>query len=452
MKKIFILCTILLLIAPAASAIDMENFTFGGQVRMRGYELNNFFDFNDDNDFDNWNVFRSKTSVWTKVDTGHDVTGFIKFTNQHYGEGVDWYKDNKSNKVFVDNAYINANKLFDLPISLKIGRQNLMYGTGFVLFDGQSQFASTSIYFDGVKLSTHFGDNIVVDWLYFKDQEKKRWLQDFGEPGDTADDITLSGAYLTAHCPVIGGQQEIYILNRLDEGLDTEATPGNEKDIWMVGIRLSDKYDFGLDYSAEIAYQDGNFEASRDQEALGYKLDAGYTLKDIAPTPRVFLGYASLSGDDPETEENERWDVFYGGWPQFGDLLAWKYVNAPPNTIGSLSDYDPNWNEGSTVIEEAVYSNLNIAKAGIGLRILKNLSTQFSYSMLTVDEPDYIDPETNELVENDDDFGDFYQLKISYKYTENLSFAIYTAMIEPGDAFVNEDEAYEAFWETNLVF
>ena len=445
---------ILLLIVPAAEAVDLDSLTFGGQVRVRGYKLHNFFDFNDDNDFDNWTTFRSKTSLWTKADLGNNVTGFIKFTNQTYGEGVvntDSAADNKSNKVFVDNAYINVDKLFDLPVSLKVGRQNLMYGTGFVLFDGQSQFASTSIYFDGVKLSTHLGENAVIDWLYFKDQENDRWLQDFGAEEDSADDITLAGAYLTAHCPVIGGQQEIYVLNRLDEGLDTEATPGDEKDIWMLGIRLSDKYDCGLDYSAEIAWQDGNFEGSRDQEAYGYKLDAGFTLKDVAPIPRLFVGYASLSGDDPQTEENERWDVFYGGWPQFGDLLAWKYVNAPPNTIGSMSNYDPRWNEGSTVIEEAVYSNLNIAKAGIGIKLLENLATEFSYSLLRVDEADYIDADGH-WVENSDDFGDFYQFKINYKYSPNLSFSVYLAMIEPGDAFVNDDDAYEAFWETDLRF
>ena len=475
MKKILLLCLILLLIVPAAEAVDLDSLTFGGQVRMRGYKLNNFFDFNDEGDKDNFEVFRHKTSLWTKVDTGNDVSGFIQITNQNYGEGVTypsnsstgdgWEVDNKSNKVFVDQAYINVDNFFDQPVTLKIGRQNLMYGSGFILFDGQSQMASTSLYFDGVKVSLKLGENAVLDGLYFKDQENER-----DEEG--RDDITLSGAYLTAHCPVIGGQQEIYVLNLLDEGLDTVFTPDDEKDIWMVGLRLSDKYDCGLDYSAEIAYQDGNFEGSRDHEALGYKLDAGFTLKDVAPTPRLFVGYASLSGDDPDTEENEAWDIFYGGWPQFGDLLAWKYVNMEYNRqaiekylldegvlpegatlppINSISDYDPYYGLRGTTSEEAIFSNINIASAGIGLQLTNALSTQFSYSLLTVDEPDYID-ENGELVENDDDFGDYYQFKLNYKYSPNLSFSAYLAMIEPGDAFVNDDDAYEAFWETKLTF
>lgn len=475
MKKILLLCLILLLIAPSASALTIEDFTFGGLVRLRGYSLDNFFDFDDDNDKDNFKVFRHKTSLWTKVDTGNDVTGFIQISNQNYGEGVTypsnssvgdaWEVDNKSNKMFVDQAYINVANFFDLPVTLKVGRQNLMYGSGFVLFDGQSQMASTSLYFDGIKTSIKLGENAVLDGLYFKDQENER-----DEEG--RDDITLSGAYLTTNCPVLGGQQEFYVLNRLDQGFDTPATPLDEKDIWMVGLRLSDKYDCGLDYSAEIAYQDGNFEGRRDHEALGYKLDAGFSVKDIAPTPRFFLGYASLSGDEPDTDENEAWDVFYGGWPQFGDLLAWKYVNMEYNRqaiekylhdegklpedvnlppINSIADYDPDYGLRGTTSEEAVFSNLNIASAGIGLKLSKALSAKFTYSLLTVDEPDYID-ENGELVENDDEFGDYYQFQAKYNYSDYLSFSLYAAIIEPGDAFTNDDMAHEVFWETKLSF
>ncbi len=436
MKKFLILCTILLLIAPPAYSLTMEDYSFGGHTRVRGYDMKNFWTFNDDQDFDNWSTFRHRTSLWTKVDTGYDVTGYVKITNQNYGEGLTyedaWEVDNASNKLFIDNAYIDINNLFDVPVALRIGRQNVIYGTGFVLLDGQSQFASTSIYFDGLKLSADLGQNAKVDLLYLKDQEGNR---DDGSD----DDITLSGAYFTANCPIIGGQQELYILNREDENI--------EKDIWMGGIRLSDKFECGLDYSGEFAYQIGDaFEAEDgediDQEAYGYKLDLGYTLKDVAPTPRFFLGYAFLSGDEDDTDdESNRWDVFYGGWPQFGDQLAWKYVNIGPGN--NIANYDEDYNELSSTGGEAVYSNLSKATAGVGLNFTKKLNAKISYSMLTVDEPD---PGA------DDDFGDYYQLEAQYKYTDFLTFALYAAAIEPGDAFVNDDTAHELFWETKLTF
>ena len=154
-----------------------------------------------------------------------------------------------------------------------------------------------------------------------------------------------------------------------------------------------------------------------------------------------------MEGDDPDTKDHERWDVFYGGWPQFGDwppfsdLLAFKYLNVGPGN--NITNYDPTYNEGSTTSGEAVYSNISLASVGVGANLTQQLSTKFMYGMLTVDEP---------VAGSDDDFGDYYQLQTTYDYTKNLSFSAYTAMIVPGDAFVNHNTAYEIMLQTKLIF
>lgn len=435
MKKLMVLFLVLFLCTPAVAANWADNIEMGGDVRFRWYQMNNFWNFNDNNDLDNWETFRLRTRLYAKAKVSDDISGFVRLSNQTYGNGVtnggEWEQDNQSNKVFVDNAYITVKDFFGSNMTFQAGRFNLMYGSGFVLFDGNSQFASTSIYFDGAKLSIPLGDKAVLDAFYVKDEENSRW--DISE-----DDISLGGVYLTAHCPVMAtekGQQELYVLNRRDESIS--------KDIWMTGIRLSDKFENGLDYSGEFAYQFGDFndDANIDQDAYGYKLDAGFTLKDAMMTPRLFCGYMFLQGDDPDTKDKERWDVFYGGWPQFGDLLAWKYVNV--GGANAITDYDPTWNEGSTTGGEAVYSNISMLSAGISAQLTQSLSTKFTYGLLTVDEP---------IAGVDDDFGDYYQLQAKYGYSKNLSFSVYGAMITPGDAFMNDDDAYEFFIETNLKF
>ena len=195
-------------------------------------------------------------------------------------------------------------------MDLRIGRQDMMYGTGFVLFDGESDVASTAIYFDGLKLTWRASETAKLDTFYLKDEENNRAEIRGG------DDITLMGGYMTGSCPVIGGQQEIYVLNRTDDGID--------KDIWMGGIRLSNKKtECGLNYSAEAAYQWGDaFRRAADgkvldQSALGYKLEVGYAIPSESVKFRPFIGYASLSGDEDANDDDfEGWDVFYGGWPQ----------------------------------------------------------------------------------------------------------------------------------------
>ncbi len=150
-----------------------------------------------------------------------------------------------------------------------------------------------------------------------------------------------------------------------------------------------------------------------------------------------------MTGDDYGTaDEYEGWDVFYGGWPQYGDLLAWKYINVGAGN--AISIYDPNYNALSTVGGEAVYSNFDLYTAGIEVRPVEGFKTGFSYSRMIADETvDGIDP----------DLGDYYQLTAEYRYSPHLTFGLYAALIDPGDAFVGRnDPASEAFWEVNLSF
>ena len=424
MKKL-ILFLFVVFFAAQAYAIEVSNVKLGGQVRVRGYNLQNFWDFDNDVDSDNWSVIRHKTSVHAGLDLGDGISGFVKITNQNWGNGV---TPSDNNDLFVDNAWINVKNFLDLPVTLKLGRQNLMYGSGFVLFDGQSQLGSNSLYFDGIKLTAHFSDNMMLDMIYVKDEENAR----ANNAAVGEDDITLSGLYLTYKETPIVGKAEVYALNRHDESLG--------KDIIMYGLRASDKLKCGFDYSAEIAVQTGDAMTNVDQDAMGYKLDAGYTLKDVSMKPRFFVGYAALTGDEAGSTDNERWDTFYGGWPQFGDLLAFKYINAGPFNI--LNTTDPGYNSMSSVGGEAVYSNINILTVGTSAALTEKLSGKVSYSTITFDE-----------IVGDDEFGNYVQGSVKYKYSKNLSFSIYAAMIDPGDAFgTMEDKATEFMWEADLRF
>jgi len=433
-----------------------KKVSLGGEVTFRGYNIQNVWDFNDNSDSDNRDLFRLKGSLWADFNATDDVTVRIKATNQNWGEGVTYDQsnplatdnamDNNSNKLFLDNAYVNVKNLLGLPVEGTFGRQNVIYGSGFVVLDGQSQFASTSIYFDGVKLRWNITDNLMLDGLYLKDQENNP--RNNYNPTTTAttgghgDDITLSGFYLTnKKCAITGMQQELYALNRNDEWMN--------KNIWMYGARLSDKLANGIDYSAEGAIQKGKAALNKDQDAWGAKLEAGYTFKDTACKPRVYAQYAFMSGDDAGTQDSEQWDVFYGGWPQWGDLLAWKYLNlGAGNNLSKVYNYSAY----SNVIGEAIYSNLQIATVGTSANLTEKLTANLSYSKLNFDET------YNALGAVDDDFGDYYQANLKYQYNKYLSFSLYGGLLEPGKAFTENpsgamnDNATELYWETQFKF
>ena len=413
-------------ITAVAGQDEEKKLTFGGEIRLRGYDMQNMFFMDDDNHADSYSVFRYRADLQADVTMNRGITGRIRLRNQNFGEGLSFSEDNKSNKVFLDQAWIRVENLFDLPLTLKAGRQNLMYGSGFVLFDGQSQFASTSTYFDGIKLQWNLSGRWAVDTLYFKDQENLR-------DNAAGDDITLSGLYVSGGLKHGPDKLEAYLLNRNDQTLG--------KDVLMLGLHLADRFDSGLDYSAEVAKQGGDWNATTEQDGLGTKLELGYTFTACPVKPRLFAGHVSMSGDDPATGENERWDVFYGGWPQFGDLLAWKYVNIGPDN--SIATYDTGYADGSSTPGEVVYSNLEMVTLGLTANPNDALSVRLSVSDMSV----------HESTTGDTGFGNYYQLNATYRYTGKLSFGIYIAMIDPGGSFgLGADPATEIYGEMKLSF
>jgi hypothetical protein len=139
--------------------------------------------------------------------------------------------------------------------------------------------------------------------------------------------------------------------------------------------------------------------------------------------------------------ENERWDVYYGGWPQFGDLLAWKYVNIGPDN--RIAAYDPGYADGSSTPGEVVYSNLEMLTLGLSAEPTDALSLRFSASDMSV----------HQSMTGDTDFGNYYQLNATYRYTGKLSFGMYAARIDPGGAFgAGADAATEIYGEMKLNF
>jgi hypothetical protein len=251
---------------------------------------------------------------------------------------------------------------------------------------------------------------------------------------ESDDDIHFSGVYFTAAKTPVFGKTELYALNRYDETL--------EKSIWTLGARLSNKLENGFDYSLEGAYQTGDAMADVDQEAWGAKTEAGYTFKAAAMKPRVYAGMTYLSGDDVSTSENEGWDVMYGGWPQFGDLMAWMFVNiGDGNALSGVYNY----NRLSSTGGEAVFGNLRMATLGGSFAPVKDFTVSASYSSLAFNET---------YAGVDKSLGDYYQTALKYQYNKQLSFSIYGAFLAPGDALdaTDMDNASELYWETRFDF
>ena len=403
----------------------------GGDVRVRGYALENMWDMDADADGDRWSAWRNRTRLFARVELPRDVRAFVRLANQNWGSGVTdvespdrWEADNKSGKVFVDEAWIELHEAFDLPLDLRLGRQTVIAGSGFVLFDGQSQLASTASYLDGARLTWRLRPGLDLQGLYLKDEENAR-------DDASSDDVTLSGLYLT-HRPADSAHgRDIYVLRRHDQRLDKDTT--------LYGARLSGRHR-ALDYDLEGGLQRGDLANDVAHQAWGLTAEAGVSPAGAPAGLRLFAAFLGLSGDDPDTPEFERWDVFYGGWPRYGDLLAWTYLNLGGGNL--MSSYDPSYAALASGGGEAVYGNLLMTTAGLSCAPVADLSLRVSWSTLRAHR-----------AVGDDDIGDCWQLRARYRYTEGVTLGLYAARLEPGPAYGSDtDAAHEYFWETVLSF
>lgn len=95
---------------------------------------------------------------------------------------------------------------------------------------------------------------------------------------------------------------------------------------------------FGVDAARE-------WNTRQPMRAWGWRTEGGFSLPDVAWTPKFTLGYQSFSGDDPRTARNERFDpLFYEGTPgawASGSKATWVFVNSNVNALQATLELHP---------------------------------------------------------------------------------------------------------------
>jgi len=221
-----------------------------------------------------------------------------------------------TNDVEVYQAYIEANEMFGVPLRMRIGRQEMQLGKGWLVDDITTAIIGRS--FDGLRL-TYDNDTFEVDAFY-------SMLVEGGSFAEDDDDVTFAGVYGT-YKGIDALQASLYWLwirdpRRLNDtnfiaplewvedvfGLDDY----DSTDMHTVGARL-----FGgtgsFDYDLELAYQFGEADAigvgfapvggiygddGAEFDAWAGDLEVGYTAEELPWSPRFYAGAAYFDGED----------------------------------------------------------------------------------------------------------------------------------------------------------
>jgi hypothetical protein len=449
-----------------AAQAELQNVEVGGSVRIRG----NWFDF-DQNPFINGGedstFVEQRTRLNVKADFTDEVSVFIEFdAYDNWGDsfranpytGLDLSSDAFGNDdIDLYQSYIQINNAWGLPITTKIGRQEIELGSEWLVGNQDASSIYTGLSFDGVT-STYTADAFTVTAMSLKLNES---FEDFGDG-----DVNLYGVY-GSYIGLEDWQFDAYWLYVTENEDDRTGVAPVANGVFGLGTSDADLHTIGLrgagtygafDLESEVAFQFGDVERldpgffnffgdnDLDYDAFAFNLEAGYTF-DITWTPRVYLGAAFFEGGDQGQNNG-----FFGG---------------NNNDLG-FNRLFSNW-EYSEFLENGELSNSIIYRAGVSAMPTEKISLLLAATYFQADE------ETDGFNflwwndSSDDNEGIEVGLYGDYQYSEDLVFRAGYAHffgddgVEDGNfvannglaLFLDDNDGGEynyLFWEAEISF
>jgi hypothetical protein len=329
-----------------------DNFDLGAQFRARFVDQTYFavpgagataVDFRantpvSDNDF---------LLLRTRVHAGYSPTDWLTIFGEGQNSSSTGDRRNpnpQSNGPFdLHQGFIQLGGSKDLPLSLKVGRQELSYGDERLI--GVFDWDNIGRVFDAAKLRYDQGDfwvdGFVGRVVVPNDNEfdQPNWYDWF------------SGVYGSTRALIPKTELQLYFLadnaSASSPKVVTTYGKGNSpRDIYIIGTRfrtLPGQLD-GWDLNGEFAGQFGDFEYARgtpgvvngqrlDHRAYATHIEGGYTFTETDVKPRLALGFDYASGDgNPNDKEHNTFvnlyptnHKFYGAM----DLLSWQNLLDP---------------------------------------------------------------------------------------------------------------------------
>lgn len=323
--------------------------------------------------------FTGGVSAFVECDSIHDWGEDFR---SDYLTGRDGRADSSDDVEFYQ-AYVEAADLFGAPLRLRVGRQELYFGSGWLVSNSPECEPMTYLSFDAIRLSYEPGI-FSVDAFWSKLAE--RWR------GPAKGDVDFMGIH--AGCaPLDAVTLEAYWFFLID-GERPRDTSGPILQEWVerlrgldnypktkihtIGLRFAGEWE-GLDYEAEAAYQWGDAaSAGAGFAPYGYgdprarydnwaaHVELGYTI-DIRMTPRVYAA-----------------GVYYGGEDHRG-ISFWDWINPfyRPRASISFNRLFSEWKD-DTFFETTVLSNMWKFKAGASLNITESFEAALDVVYLGV--------------------------------------------------------------------
>ncbi|HJV47963.1 MAG TPA: alginate export family protein [Geothrix sp.] len=321
--------------APLLAQDAQPPLEFGFQERLRSEAWDNIIDHRAATP-DLHMHYRIRTNAWVVVPLGEDLTFAAGLVNENRKVVKPDVAVNQREVIF-DSFYLDWR--MDPSWSLRAGRQTLMRGDGFVLWDGGALDGSRTAYVNAVDLAWT-GGGTKVEFLGISDPARDRTLPGLNHT-DNPKERQLLNERDEAALAVYGTWRrdghdvQAYLFHKTERrDVSAWTDPIFVPDRWVetLGLRLAEKVGGGLSAMGEFTVQSGRQsgrpgtqEPSSDIRAWGGQAKVTQAFK-VPLRPELSLGWVGLSGDDPSTRTNEGWDPVFSRWPKWSELYIYSQV------------------------------------------------------------------------------------------------------------------------------
>lgn len=390
MKKLFIgISAALLLTLTVSTYAEVQNVKVGGELRMRAYSL---VDWRSDpltpsqKDSYGWLATRAL------VDIEADLTDNVSAVVELQGEGVwgtlvtdDVIDD--SWEVEIKQAYVKMSELYYSPLTLKLGRQYLDFGT-FLVTDAEKEFV-----YDAARVTLDFYPWI-IDGVYAK----------LVETLDAKDDMDFYMANVRY-------EAEQFAIEGYALGINDCSDVGYKP--IALGLVGSGSPMEGLDLHGEATYETGDWSDGNDLSAWSIEVGGSYVF-EAAWEPAVSLRYIYASGDDNPNDSDMK------SFQEFFEYDYYGYAFSPRR------------------------SNIQMINASLSVLPMENLTLIADYYYYLQAEK-VVDIVGDAFQDNggylmatngtSDKLGSEIDIIAEYDYSEDVSTQLYVAWFIPGDAY-----------------
>jgi hypothetical protein len=413
--------------------------------------------------------FRIRGRVWAAIKPTDDLTFNVRLA----AEPREFMKSSTMDTYFehsgmqwrygiVDNLNVKWKEPLQLPMTVTVGRQDIFLGDGWLVGDGTPEDGSFTTFLDSARITWDLKDqNTTIDAIgIVQDARPDGWLPTIGtskgadvEPMLLTDQNEKGMIFWVANKSIPEANLDGYFIYKHDNRLNSApiGSFGDNADIYTPGARVSGVIEQHWKYSVEGAYQFGKKQdpeltlvapsaattGFRDIDAFGLNSKLTYQFKDQYNN-QLSLSYEYLTGDHPNTKNDEMFDVLWGRWPSWSEMYnIYSYVQETRvGQTANLHRVGPTWtvNPVKDLEFDASYFAL-FADQATPTRDLDSAFVQQG-----VFPPSFAgdSPFSSVHGTSGGNFrGHYLQSVLKYKFNRHVSVHLWAECLFPGDYYVS---------------